>query len=745
LNKWSLSQRIFRWDMRKLWSTLALLTLAATLAGCGGDSTAFVPSSSSSPTGATTVAKLTVASSAATLPPDGTTATITATATDANNVAVDGAVVTFATSAGTLAVTSGTTGATGQATATLAATGITAGTVITVTATVGSVSGKTTVTVANTQQTLTLSTSVPQIPSAAGATPTTIKALLVNANNNVVPGATVQFTASSGALTVTQATTDATGTAIATLSAGTSSQNRSITVTATSGSSSATIQIAVIGTTLTLSGPTSLVQGVAGSYTATLNDSGGNPIVGQAIALSSANGNTLPTSVTTGTQGTATFTLTPVNAGADTITATAYSGTLPATEAISVSNQAFTITAPVANATIKVGTVATPTANAVPVTITWTASGAGQTGTVNFSTSRGTIAPASVAVTAGVLAQAVTLYSTTAGAAIVSATAVNAGGTTVASAQTQVSFYSSIPASVSVQANPSRVATQGQSTVVATVQDGPNNTGNPVQGATVNFTLTADSTGGNLSAGSAVTNSSGQATVTYTAGSVSSATDGVNIAVEALGGTNPTNSTQLTVGGQTVFLSLGTGNSVADGPNQATQYELPYSVQAADASGAGISGVTVTFSVQAIEYFTGHMTYNGALWVPLYAVPAPSGCSAVYVYENDGVIVTPTPTPPIPSNYVVTLIPGSVATTDVSSAVTGTGGTASVNLIYPKDHSYWVQVALTATATVAGTQNSTTAEFILPGLSTDYTTQTIAPPGQVSPYGTSATCYPNVQ
>jgi adhesin/invasin len=295
-----------------------------------------------------------------------------------------------------------------------------------------------------------------------------------------------------------------------------------------------------------------------------------------------------------------------------------------------------------------------------------------------------------------------------------------------------------------VQANPSRVATQGQSTVVATVQDGANNTGNPVQGATVDFTLT-DTTGGTLSAGSAVTNSSGQATVTYTAGSVSSATDGVNIAVQVLGAPSITNSTQLTVGGQTVFLSLGTGNTVGDGPNQATQYELPYSVQAADASGAGISGVTVTFSVQAIQYYTGHMVFASSIWGPVYAVPAPSGCPAVYVYEDNGVIESPAPAPPIPPNYVVTLIPGAVVTTDVSSAVTGTGGTASVNLIYPKDHAYWVQVALTATATVAGTQNSTTAQFILPGLSTDYTSQTVAPPGQVSPYGQSTTCYPNVQ
>jgi hypothetical protein len=90
---------------------------------------------------------------------------------------------------------------------------------------------------------------------------------------------------------------------------------------------------------------------------------------------------------------------------------------------------------------------------------------------------------------------------------------------------------------------------------------------------------------------------------------------------------------------------------------------------------------------------------------------------------------------------VATAIPGSVAATDVSSATTGAGGSASFNLIYPKDHAYWVTVALTATATVQGTQNSTTSSFELLGLAADYDTQTVLPPGRYSPYGQTASCY----
>jgi len=114
-------------------------------------------------------------------------------------------------------------------------------------------------------------------------------------------------------------------------------------------------------------------------------------------------------------------------------------------------------------------------------------------------------------------------------------------------------------------------------------------------------------------------------------------------------------------------------------------------------------------------------------------------CPAAQVQEYNG-IINPTP-PPANVTPVPTDIPGSVVSTDAGQATTGNGGTATVNLIYPKDHAYWVEVALTATATVSGTQNSTTANFILLGLAADYTTQTINPPGQISPYGEGTSCY----
>src|SRR5581483_8838908 len=254
------------------------------------------------------------------------------------------------------------------------------------------------------------------------------------------------------------------------------------------GSTTATIQVDVVGTKVTVSGPTSLVQNAQGSYSVSLTDAGGNGISGQTVTLTSAKGNTLsPTSVTTGATGTAPFTMTAVNSGSDTITATWQ--TMTGTESVAVSNQNFAVTAPAAGASVAVNT-------AVPVTITWTASGAPVTsGTVYLTSSRGTLSAASSPVTNGALSTPITISSTTAGAAIISATAVDGTGATVATAQSTIGFIATTPNAVAVQASPSTVALKGQSTLTATVTDP---TGNPVQNKVVDFTL-QDSTNGSLS------------------------------------------------------------------------------------------------------------------------------------------------------------------------------------------------------------------------------------------------------
>jgi hypothetical protein len=755
--------------MRKFASIIALLGLTLALAGCGGDSgcgalsggtgtgtsttsstTCTGESTGTTGTGTTgtttaTPGSLTVTTSAASIPADGSsTATITVLAKDANNAALANVAVTLSASAGTLSGASGaTTSAAGTITATLAAGGVAAGQTITITATSGSVTGKATVSVVSTQQTLTLLTSSPQMPSNNSA-PVTITAILQNANNQLLPGVPVSFQASSGAIAtvattagaaaspvVPAGTTDVNGAAQATLSTPGNLQNRNITVTVTAGTATATLQIQVVGTKLAISGPTSLVQGAQGTYSVSLLDSGGNGISGQTVTLASASGNTLtPATVTTAaTTGSATFSLTAINSGSDTITAT-WMG-IGVTQTVAVSNQNFAFTAPVP----AVAPAAPPqidVGQSQNITISWSSGGVGANGTVEFITSRGTLSATSVPVTGGAIqGTTVTITSATAGQAIIEATALNSSNVVEATAQVVVDFIATTPNSISVQASPSTVAVQGQSTLTATVVDP---SGNPVQNVTVDFSL-QDSTGGTLSAPAAVTTADGVATVTYTASTTSSTANGVKVTASIPNSSVPAGTTTLTVGGQAVFLSLGTGTAIS--AYSTTQYILPYTVLAVDAAGNGVGNVTVTFSVQSVSYSMGQLTYVSGEWG--LNQPTALNCTPTTVEEYNGVI-NPSPKPTGVTG-VATMIPGLVAATDVGSAVTSSSGSAAVNLIYPKDHALWVGVALTATATVQGTQNSATASFILPGLASDYTSQTIAPPGQFSPYGASTTCY----
>jgi hypothetical protein len=709
---------------------------AALLAACGGGSQTITGAPTGSNGGGTsTVGTLTVASSAASIPSDGSAAaTITVVAKDSKNAAVSGAVVTFAASAGNITVTQGTTDATGTATATLVSGSAAPGSTIKVTATSGGISGTASVTVANTQKTLTLLTSLPQIPS-DGSKSATISALVRDSNNNVVTGTTVSFQASSGALAITKSATDATGTATATLSTAGDPTNRTITVTAQAGSATATVAVGVVGTKLTVTGPVSLIQGSTGTYAVSLTDAGGNGIASQTVTLTSSAGNTVtPATFVTDSTGQKTFVLTAVNSGNDTVMAAAAG--LQATQTVAVSNQSFSLTAPALNAKVNLGV-------SVAVIANWSAGGAPQMGkTVTFSATRGTLSAAS-AVTDASGNASVTISSATAGPSVISAS-----GTGVA-AQSGVNFIATTPATLNAQASPASIPTQGTSTITVTVRDAQNNL---VEGQTVDFSITKDSTGGSLSVASALTDSQGQASTVYTATTTTSAKDGVVVSA-SIPGTTVSGFTSLTVAGQTVFLSLGTGNTIVPYPAGApttVQYELPYSVQAVDNAGHGVDNVTISFTVTSLAYLKGAQAFTTA-WFPVPSTSQPpytgtvvdpdayrlsgiDGCKSEDV-NNDGIY-----SPSNDYNNNGKLDPGLVASTDVASKTTANGGSASLNLIYPKDHAWWVAVRLTATATVAGTQSSTSADFWLPGLASDYTSKTVAPPGQFSPYGQGTTC-----
>jgi hypothetical protein len=589
---------------------------------------------------------------------------------------------------------------------------------------------------------LTMLTSLPQINSDSSNS-ATISALVKDANNNVMANVAVVFQADSGSLAITQGTTDANGLAQATLNAGSDPSNRTITVTATVGTKTSTVTVSVAGTTLALSGTANLVLNGTGNYTVLLTNSAGQGISGVPVALTSALGNALTpgnAGSTTDANGRLTFTLLATVGGTDTVTATALG--LPAkTVAVVISTQSFNFSAPANGTKVFLGT-------SQPVTVTWLNNGAPVVGAaVTFAATRGVLSPTTPVLTDASGQATVSITSSGAGPSVVNASA------TGVSAQLSLDFVANNPTQISIQAGPATVGVQGQSTITALVRDAANNL---VEGATVDFQLVTDPTNGGLAAASATTNAQGSAQVVYTAGNTSSGANGVMVSA-TIHGTAISSNTSLTVGGQTVFLSLGTGNTIDTGQGSAV-YQVTYTVFAVDSGGAALANVPVTLAILPVAYGKGVMGNcpSPGPWQPLYATKT----TDTYSYNNSvmcrnedsdytGNINSKGQCPDGGGGFVACkddnrnnkLDPGNVAVVSTSTAsnLTDKNGRLDLLITYPRDHAYWTMVSLVASTTVQGTQSSTSATFVLQGAVTDYLC-TIGPPGSTSPYGVAGTC-----
>lgn len=590
--------------------------------------------------------------------------------------------------------------------------------------------------------------SSPQLQS-DGSNNVTLSAIVKDANNQVVEGVEVIFSATSGTLIVANSITSEQGIASAELATGGDPTNRTITVTALSGDLDDTVDVAVIGSSLNIQGPTSLVSGDTGSYTITLSDSGGKGIAGRTINVASSNGNTLSDSApVTDTNGRVTVTLTGINSGADTLSANALpapDGTsVTASTTVTVSADSFRFTTPASGTEVSIGSTET-------VTVRWEKNGVAQAGeTIRFAATRGTLTnpgtgatgPAVDAATNASGDATVTITSTTSGNAVITAT--NDENTSV---QRSIEFVATNPTSVSLQADPAVIGVDESSVITAVVTDPSNNR---VKNAIVEFTLT-DNTGGSLSTASAITDSQGRAQTVYTASSVTSADGGVTVSASVVGGSNPTATTSLTVSGRALFINFGTGNTIEENSTD-THYIKNYVVMVTDSSGAGVANQDVNLSVLSDTYLKGYMVgvdppvrivesicqnedlapFNGVLDAGedqnRSEFPEDTNGNGVMDTGEDangnGFLDPDTGWGKLEPGNRALISPGTVTTDEV--------GLAEFQLIYPQDHALWLNVTLTAKATVSGTESVRSQRVLLPMSAGDSKN----PPNYYSPFGT---------
>ncbi len=613
---------------------------------------------------------------------------------------------------------------------------------------------------------VTVIASSPQLNSdVAATTSVSLTALARDAGNAVVEGVPVSFSTTSGSLTVTQPTTDASGQALATLTNGQDPTNRAITVTVTAGSASGQVVVNVVGTTLTVTGPASLALNDTAAYTVVLRDSNSVGISGRVVNVSSATGNTLSaTNLTTGATGQTQFNVTATAAGNDTLSAQSLG--LTATAGLSVSSDAFQITDPVAATEIALGVVHN-------VSVSWTIAGVPQNGEIiNFSSTRGTLS-SSTATTAGAGVATVTISSSNAGTAVISASNDQSTTTSVS-----VEFVAVDAETVDLQASPFTVATGGQSQLTAIVRDP---TGNLVKNKTVQFILT-DTTGGSLTVGSDVTDSQGRAQSAYTGGSVPSASNGVSVRAVVQGdlasGGGPVEDTvQLTVAQREVDISIGTGDTLF--PPTTSLYSKEWAIIVTDTVGNPVANTAVQLSIRSVRYHKGQMgliDVNGDLvWSPVLPPYPPGvatntpGYAAVCQDEDvdvDG-FLSPAEDDPIGgtglgngngrldagNRATVVAIPANAPSdacgdigviggggTTETSVTTNSGGFARVCVVYPQSDNLWVESELKALLSVFGSEFTESRQFTLEALADDLNDESSSPAGQFSPFGSAADC-----
>ncbi|WP_448566184.1 Ig-like domain-containing protein [Thalassotalea ganghwensis] len=610
--------------------------------------------------------------------------------------------------------------------------------------------------------------------ASSGADEINLTAIVKDNNNNLLEGAEVVFSANSGSIQTIKTITEADGKATALLKTEGNSENRVVNVTVQSDNQQDSINIAVIGTTITINGSSALAIGDENNFVVKVLDSDGNGIAEQTVALalqSEPNSNgvadvTIPASVTTDFTGQARFQVTGNTGGSNAIIASALGAEF--NKAVSVQADSFLYTEFNNNS----GDIVNPTSTAVPdvflsksaqVTLTWLRSGVPVAdGTpVSFTTTRGSLVANNATTVDGKVTAHIT--SANAGRAILTFTGVD--GNIELSNQLEFEFVAETAHRLVAQASPKSIGPSEQTSTISVVVKDVN--GNLVKNKAIDFSL-EDTSGGSIFPASAVTDSNGSASTVYTSKTVS-AQNGVKITATVRETPSVNDVVELTVAERELFIAIGTGNTIEE--SHETTYTKRFVAFVTDIDSNPVADQELTISAVPERFYKGQ-------WVPIYRDEAggaflqwaavgerrdPVNTSG-FLYSDyfskhacpnedsniDGIM-----DPNEDTNGDGQLTPGNVlsslATVSVEDgdqalveAVTDQEGKIIIDMIYPQSMAEWVDIRLIVSGKVSGTESFTQTVFTLPVAAEDVLDEDITPPlqnvGNIAPWGLIADC-----
>lgn len=585
--------------------------------------------------------------------------------------------------------------------------------------------------------------------SSSGSDTVEVFAFVKNERNVLLSQVPIQFSADAdAAIRNIQPITDDTGRARAELQTGGNAANRIITVTASIPDFPAltrTVDISVVGTSITINGPDSVIINDSTALTLALLDSNNSGIPNQLVSLSAFNASgedvssaTLPSlSVLTNAEGRGTISFVATVSGRYRIVAAALGAS--ETYTLVVQEDDFSFVNPPDPDDIN---QAIPLNTDDTIRVRWLKEGrAFANGSVSAAISRGTITPITAMTDANGEVE-FTVRSSNAGDADIVVRGVDSSNEEV-SARLTLSFIATEASSIIVDATPDAVGPDGQtSTITALVRDP---SGNRVRNKLVNFTVD-DVANGSLTDAQARTDRRGIASSVFTSNAVTS-TEAVVVRAVVADTPSVSGATTLTVGDRPFDVTIGTGNLI--GSEDASSYTKEFSVFVADADGNPVRNANVTLSVVPLKASEGNTFFKGywvwddiarryfSVFTPLFPEEdeefriGSHGCPNEDVNFN-GILDAGEDT-----NGDGQLTPGITATIS-SSVTTDENGQALALLRYPRQFGNWVSVRVTARSESAGSESRDSMIFRLGVAAADLTTDGAPPPE--SPYGLLETC-----
>jgi hypothetical protein len=315
----------------------------------------------------------------------------------------------------------------------------------------------------------------------------------------------------------------------------------------------------------------------------------------------------------------------------------------------------------------------------------------------------------------------------------------DANNTVQGKATHRVAITGNTPAQVILNASagnvpPSIGVSKNTVNLVATLLD---SSGQAVNDAAVLVSIENPSGGGEYVSPVLALTSNGQASATFTSGSLPTGQSTAALKIRATAvGTLVYDTAQITIGGTAASIAIGRATVTTE--STATHYKLPMSLIVADSNGNPVANKVVSLS-------TWPTNYNKGSWRP-YIPSSNSDCRVTRGPDPDP--LTDSDGDEIGNNdyvmgglefanedsnenlvrdatEVVVLFagmltpPSSSAGTLPSSVVTDANGIANFDLYYLKQYAAWIKTRVRATTNVQGTESSNSIEFILPATISD--------------------------